>query len=185
MSVPDANAPEEIAWAGDWIVAKRRGRWEYASRARNIHAAVIVPLDGPAEARDVILVDQYRVPVGCRVLELPAGLIGDLAGSEGEDPLLAAKRELEEETGYRARQWDDLGTFWSSPGMVSERFTLLRATGLEQVGPGGGDEHEDINVHRVPVADIAGFVADARARGMEVDVKLLLVLGAHIMGIGQ
>ena len=98
--------------------------------------------------------------------------------------MTAAKRELEEETGYRAREWSDLGEFWSSPGMVGESFTLLRAFGLERVGPGGGDENEDIIVHRVPLAEIADFVAKARADDLAVDVRILTLLGAGMIGLG-
>lgn len=181
MSVADWDEPEEITWAGKWVTARKRGRWEYVTRSRNIRAAVILALDGPPGHREVVLIDQYRVPVGRRCLELPAGLIGDDAGGSGEAPLAAAKRELEEETGYRAREWTDLGEFWSSPGMLGESFSLIRAEGLERVGPGGGDENEDIIVHRVPVTTIAGFVADARARGLAVDVRILAILGAGML----
>lgn len=177
MSVPDAQSPEEIAWEGQWITAKKRGRWEYVSRARNIRAAVILPLDGD----HVILVEQFRVPLGKTCLELPAGLIGDEDGTEGEDPMAAAKRELVEETGYEAADWADMGEFFSSPGMVSESFTLLRASGLTKVAEGGGLEGENITVHRVKLSEIAGFVEQARADGMAVDVKMLLLLAAGIM----
>ena len=102
---PDADAPETVEWSGKFVVAKRRGRWEYAGRARNIHAAVILALD----AGHVLLVEQYRVPLGKVCLELPAGLIGD--ETEGEDALASARRELAEETGYRAAQWENLGEF--------------------------------------------------------------------------
>src|SRR5688500_19438455 len=95
---PDAEAPETVEWAGKFILAKRRGRWEYASRARGIRAAVILALD----AGEVILVEQYRVPIGKVSLEMPAGLIGD--ETEGEETLDSAARELEEETGYVAAQ---------------------------------------------------------------------------------
>ncbi len=84
----------------------------------------------------VLLVEQYRVPLGRVCLELPAGLIGD--ETEGEAVEIAAARELEEETGYRPARMTDLGFYHSSPGMVSEGFTLLRAEGLEKVSEGGG-----------------------------------------------
>ena len=171
----DAEAPEQTEWAGRFILAKRRGRWEYASRARGIRAAVILALD----AGEVLLVEQYRVPLGKFCLELPAGLIGD--ETDGEDALTSAQRELEEETGYRAAQWEDLGEFWSSPGMLSESFTLVRATGLTQVSDGGGTEHEDIVVHRVAIDDVAGAVARHRALGHAIDVKLLLLLGGDLL----
>lgn len=173
----DAEAPEQIEWAGRFILAKRRGRWEYASRARGIRAAVILAL----QAGEVLLVEQYRVPLGKVCLELPAGLIGDGSEDEDEDALASAERELEEETGYRAAQWEELGEFWSSPGMLSESFTLVRATGLTRVSDGGGTEHEDIVVHRVPLHGVAAAVARHRALGHAIDVKLLLLLGGGML----
>ena len=169
---PDAHASEEVMWSGKFVVAKPRGRWEYVSRARDIRAAVILAVD----AGHVLLVEQYRVPLGKPCLELPAGLIGD--ETKGEDALTSARRELEEETGYRAAQWQDLGEFYSSPGMLGESFTLVKATGLTQVGEGGGTESEDIQVHRVPLDRIAETVAEHRARGHGIDVRILMLL-AH------
>lgn len=173
-----SDAPEEVAWQGKWITAKRRGKWEYVSRARGIRAAVIVAIDADGH---VLLVDQYRVPLGKRCLELPAGLIGDEAGHEGDSPFDAARRELIEETGYDCAAIEDLGEYHSSPGLVSESFTLVRATGLTKVGEGGGLEDEDIIVHRVPRAEIAAFVAAKRAEGLAIDVKLLLLLSGALL----
>ena len=172
---PDAHAPEQVEWSGEWVVAKRRGRWEYATRARGIRAAVIVALDGGS----VILVEQYRVPIGKFCLELPAGLIGD--EDEGETDLDCARRELEEETGYRAAQWEHLGEFYASPGMLEESFALVKATGLTRVSDGGGTEHEEIVVHRVPLARIAETIAEHRARGHGIDVKLTMLFGAQLL----
>ncbi len=166
------ETPEEIMWEGRFITAKRRGKWEYVGRARNIRAAVILAVhDG-----HVLLVDQYRVPLGKRCIELPAGLVGD--EEAGEEPALAALRELEEETGYRAGRIDALGEFYSSPGMVSESFTLFRAFDLEKVSAGGGVEGEDIIVHRVALDGLGEWVIAQRRAGYAIDVKLLLLLGA-------
>lgn len=167
--------PEEVMWEGRFITAKRRGRWEYVSRSRGIRAAVIIAIDESADGRHILLVDQFRVPLGRRCIELPAGLVGD--DSADEAPALAATRELEEETGYRAGRMVDLGEYWSSPGMVSESFTLFRALDLEKVGDGGGVPGEDIRVHRVPLAGFADWITDRRAEGFAMDVKLLTLLG--------
>lgn len=178
MPVPDHDADEQIVWQGKYITAKKRGRWEYVGRPRNIRAAVILAVD---EEEHVLLVEQYRVPLGKMCLELPAGLIGDEDEFDGEDPLAAAGRELEEETGYRADVIEDLGCFWSSPGMVSESFTLVRARELTRVGDGGGVGGENITVHRVALSDIASFIAAKRAEGCGIDVRMLLLLGQGLL----
>ena len=172
----EQDAPLETMWEGRFLKAVRRGRWEYASRTRGIEAAVILAID-PED--HVLLVEQYRVPLGCRCLELPAGLIGD--EEEGEAIEVAAARELEEETGYRADRIEALGKFHASPGMVSEGFTLVRAHGLAKVGDGGGAGDEDITVHRVPMAEVAQFVAAKRAAGVAMDVKMLLLLAPTLL----
>lgn len=172
-----AEPPETIEWQGKFITAKRRGKWEYVGRARQIRAAVILAV----EDDHVLLVQQYRVPLGKICIELPAGLIGDGDPSEHDDPLAAAGRELEEECGYSAATLEDLGEFYSSPGMVTESFTLVRASDLTKTGPGGGVEGEDITVHRVRLGELKAFLASKRAEGMGIDVRLLLLLGADIL----
>jgi ADP-ribose pyrophosphatase len=152
----------ETVWSGKYIKVIKDGTWEYVGRAID---------DG-----HVLLVEQFRVPLGRACLELPAGLVGD--EDAGESVIDSAARELEEETGYQADSIESLGFFHSSPGMVSEGFTLVRARGLRKVNDGGGIEGEGITVHRVPVTEIAAFVADKRAEGLAMDVKLLLLLGA-------
>ncbi len=174
-----AATPGDVQWQGRYIVVRTQGPWEYVGRARDIRAAVILAVDDG----HVLLVDQFRVPLGRRCLELPAGLIGD--ETDGEAIETAAGRELEEETGYRAAAIEELGEFASSPGMVSETFTLVRASGLARVGAGGGVAGEDIVVHRVPLADITGFVASKRAEGLAIDVKLLLLLGGGMLTDSQ
>lgn len=126
-----------------------------------------------------MLVEQYRVPLGRNCIELPAGLIGD--ETEGEDPLEAAGRELEEETGYRAAKLESLGEYYSSPGMVSESFTLVRASGLTRVGDGGGTDGEDITVHRVALSELPRFLESKRVDNIGVDVRLLLLLGQRLL----
>ncbi|MEO8723141.1 MAG: NUDIX hydrolase [Sphingobium sp.] len=176
------SSNEEIMWAGKYITAKRQGPWEYVSRSRNIRAAVIIAID-ESEAGDphVVLVEQFRVPLGRACLELPAGLVGDGEDDADEDASIAAKRELEEETGYSAAEMIDMGDYYSSPGLVSESFTLFRAKGLTRTGTGGGLDDENIIVHRAPLARIAEYVGARRADGMAIDVKLLLLLGAGMI----
>jgi ADP-ribose pyrophosphatase len=162
--------PVELMWEGKFVRALRRGHWEYASRARNIGAVVVI---AEFEGK-VILVEQPRVAPDCRCIELPAGLVGDKdpnATVEG-----TAIKELEEETGFTAERVERLGEFYASPGMLSEAFTIVRAHGLRRIGEGGGDENEDIKVHLVARADIPNFLEQKRAEGLGMDAKLLLLL---------
>lgn len=176
-----SSEEEKIVWQGKFVTAKVKGKWEYVSRARGIRAAVILAIDTDELGDDhVILVEQFRVPLGKVCIELPAGLIGD-GGDVGEAPEIAGARELEEETGYGAARMETVGEFYSSPGIVTESFTLLRAHGLTKVGPGGGTPGEDITVHRVPLAGLEAFIAERRALGDAIDVKMLLLLGAGIV----
>lgn len=162
---------EEIVWEGKFITTKRDGKWEFVSRSRGIKAAVILAV----EDDHVLLVEQYRVPLGKNCLELPAGLIGD--ETEGEDPIEAAGRELEEETGYRAGKLENVGSYYSSPGMVSESFTLVQASELTKTGEGGGVAGENITVHRIALGQLNDFIAEKRAEGCGIDVKLLMLPG--------
>jgi ADP-ribose pyrophosphatase len=160
---------EKIVWQGRFITTKTKGKWEYVSRARGIKAAVILAIDDG----HVLLVEQFRVPLGANCLELPAGLIGD--EEEGEAIELAAGRELEEECGYRAGRIEIVGEFFSSPGMVSESFFFVRAHDLTKVSDGGGVEGENIIVHRVPLDQVAAFIAARRSDGCVIDAKLLML----------
>jgi ADP-ribose pyrophosphatase len=163
----DDAGPVEVMWEGKYVRALKRGRWEYVSRVGDVRAVVIL---AEYEGK-VILVDQPRIAVGSRCLELPAGLVGDEdPGATVED---TAVKELEEETGFTATHVERLGDFHASPGMLSEGFTLVRAHG---VWPTGGGHEEDINVHLVPRADIPSFIEQKRAEGLAIDVKLLIFL---------
>lgn len=159
------------SWQGKYIEVQTEGSWEYVRRTRNISAAVILAL---TDDREVVLVEQHRVPLGGRCIELPAGLVGD--ETSGEEAAASAERELEEETGYAAARWEEIGEFASSPGMSAETFRLFRATGLSRIGQGGGTAGEDITVHVVPLTDIQPWLAAKRTEGCAVDVKLLALL---------
>jgi ADP-ribose diphosphatase len=166
----DDLPPPEVMWAGKFVRAMQRGKWEYASRANDINAVVIL---AESEGK-VILIDQPRVGPDCRCVELPAGLVGD--DDPNATPETTAIKELEEETGYTAERVERLGEFYASPGMLSESFTLVRAHGIRKIGEGGGDDNEDINVHLVARADIPNFIEQKRAEGFGVDVKLLIFM---------
>lgn len=171
----EKNAPLETMWQGKYIVAHKKGTWEFVSRPNHMQAAVILAMDTDY----VLLVEQFRMPLGRNCLELPAGLIGD--HGECEEPAVAALRELEEETGWTAHVMTDMGEFYSSPGMVSKSFHLFRASQLEEIGDGGGVDGENITVHRVKRADISAFIAQKRAENCAIDVKLLMLLAGDIM----
>ncbi|RED16812.1 NUDIX hydrolase [Parasphingopyxis lamellibrachiae] len=170
----------ETHWSGKYLAIHQEGRWEYVSRVRGIGAAVLLAIDSDPAGDHIILVEQYRVPLKANCLELPAGLVGDETAGEAVET--AASRELEEETGYRAGRIENLGRFCSSPGMTSETFTMLRASALEKVGEGGGTADENITVHRVALNDIASFVEAKRAEDCVIDVRILLLLGAGMLG---
>ena len=164
-----------VEWEGKYIRAVREGRWEYVQRCGGVHAVVILAeYDGK-----VVLVEQARVPLGYRkCIELPAGLVGDEDDKGVEE---TAIKELEEETGFTADHLEVIGEFFSSPGMVSEGFTLVRAHGLRKTGDGGGTEHEEIEVHLVPRDEVPAFVERKRAEGAAIDTKMLLLLAGDIL----
>ncbi len=164
------NGPGEVMWQGKYLRAMKAGQWEYASRTNDVRAVVILA----EHEGKIVLVEQYRVPIGSRCIEFPAGLVGD----ENPDATIeqTAVKELEEETGFTAARIERLGDFHSSPGMVAESFTLVRASGLTKMSDGGGNEDEDIVVHLVERGRTKEFIADRRGDGVAVDAKLLLLL---------
>ena len=163
---------DELMWQGRYIEVRRHGTWEYAARVAGIDAAVIFAL---TESREIVLVEQFRVPLGRRTIELPAGLIGD--ETSGEAPALAAARELHEETGFTADCWRDYGEFATSPGMSSEMFRLFKATRLTRTGKGGGVGNEDIAVHVVGLSALPAWLDDQRRAGRVIDCRLVATLG--------
>jgi ADP-ribose pyrophosphatase len=103
----------------------------------------------------VLLVRQYRHPAERVLLELPAGSLDKLADGSMEDPLVAAKRELWEETGYHAAKWRRLSSFWTAPGFANERMTLFLATGLTpDPGHTGPTEDEHLYVEALALPDL-------------------------------
>ena len=162
----------KLQWQGKYLEVRKEGTWEYAARVGNMGAAVILAI---TDAREIVLVEQLRVALGRRTIELPAGLVGD-TGAE-DTGIAAAARELHEETGFVADSWEAIGAFATSPGMSSEMFELFRAYGLVRHGAGGGVDGEDITVHVVPLSAVADFISERRGAGLVIDCRLIVALG--------
>ncbi|WP_395117162.1 NUDIX hydrolase [Rhodanobacter sp. FW102-FHT14D06] len=165
----DASAPVETLCEGRWLSLRKRGRWEYAER-NNPAGAVIIVAVTPEDC--VLFVEQYRVSILQNTIEMPAGLVGDLADQADESALAAAQRELEEETGYRCASVEFIHRGPSSSGMSTEMIAFVRARDLQKVGPGGGDETENIVVHEVPRREAGGWLFARAAEGYSIDPKL-------------
>jgi ADP-ribose pyrophosphatase len=171
------NAKTEILHQGRYLTFKSRDGWEFA--ARNHKVAVIIAWTPDDE---LLLVEQFRHPLGLRVIELPAGLVADETGYENEDFLDAAARELEEETGWRAGTLSEIMTCPTSAGLSDEIVMFVLAEKLTQVGRGGGDDSEDIVVHRVRRNIIDRWLDDHRAHGLAIDPKIYAALYWSIKG---
>lgn len=165
----DAHAPVETLFEGRWLSLRKRGRWEYAER-NNPGGAVIIVAVTPEDC--VLFVEQYRVSILKHTIEMPAGLVGDLTDQPDESALLAAARELEEETGYRCGQVEFIHEGPSSSGMSTEMIAFVRAHDLVRVGNGGGDESENIVVHEVPRREAGAWLFARAAEGYSIDPKL-------------
>ena len=166
----EEDEPRETMWQGKYVRAIKQGRWEYVSRTNEIKAVVILA----EHEGKLILVEQFRFPIGKACLELPAGLVGDEDHVADVDE--TALRELEEETGFTADRVEHLGEYFSSPGLLAEGFTLVRAHGVRKVGEGGGTGGEDITVHLVAREDLPELIAQKRREGVGIDVKLLMLM---------
>ena len=159
----------EILFEGKHVRLVRLGHWEYATRPG---ISGIVGIVAVTDEGKLLLVEQLRPPFGKNVIELPAGLAGDVVGHETEALADAAARELLEETGYAATTIEYLGEGTSSAGITDEIITLFRATGIKKVGAGEGDGSEQITVHEVAVAEVADWLKARRDEGKLIDLKV-------------
>ena len=168
MTTTPTTEPE-VLYQGQWLRMVRRGHWESCERIHGRDGlAVLVIAVTPDD--EVLFVEQHRVPLGARTIEMPAGLVGD---DHAHDTLeSAARRELVEETGWEPARVDVLLVGPTSSGMSSERIAFVRALDLTRVGDGGGVDNEDITVHKVPRAHAPAWLMARQAEGFELDLKL-------------
>jgi ADP-ribose pyrophosphatase len=160
---------QTILHTGKFLTLLIEGQWEYVDRVKATGAAVII---GVTTEQKVLLVEQYRIPVHARTIELPAGLIGDKPGCPSESAAAAARRELLEETGYAAGRIEPVMTGASCSGITSERMALFRAFDLHRTGKGGGVAREDITVHEIPLAEVVKWLEAKAKTGILIDPKI-------------
>jgi len=165
---PRSDNTPRVVYEGRWQRMVVRGTWEYSERTHPGGLAAIIIAVTPDDR--VLFVEQFRVPLQARTIEMPAGLVGDIHAGESIEQ--SAIRELEEETGWTAERAEVLMTGPTSSGASSEKIAFVRATGLRKVGGGGGDGSEDITVHEVPRAQAAAWLAAKMHEGYELDAKL-------------
>ncbi len=162
-----------VVWAGRHLEVEIREDWEFVRR-KNISG--IVGIVAVTDEGKLVLVEQYRVPAGKYVIELPAGLAGDTVDGEGEDLEMAARRELLEETGYKAGSMQQLFEGLSSAGLTDEKITFFLAKKLHKAGKGGGEGNERIIVHEVPIKEVPLWLGRQEQRGAAVDLKVYSAL---------
>lgn len=158
----------KTVYEGQYLRMRVQDHWEYVERTHAGGLAAIIVAVTPDDR--VLFVEQYRIPLARRTIEMPAGLVGDV--DAGESIEQSAIRELEEETGWRAAKAEVLLIGPTSAGLTSEQIAFVRATGLVRVGAGGGDETEDITVHAVPRAQAAAWLVAKMGEGYAMDAKL-------------
>ena len=162
---------------GKYLELLRDGHWEFVRRVKARGAVFVLAV---TEARELVLVEQYRVPVGERTLELPAGIYGDAESPAGETAEQCAMRELEEETGYRGKAAKVLLYGPVAPGLTDEMMYLVRVAGLKKVHAGGGVAGEQITVHAVPLKGADAWLERKRAEGFQVEPRIYA--GLHFLG---
>jgi len=133
-----------------------------------VHHPGAVAVVAITPAREVVLVRQYRHPVRAWLWEIPAGTL-----EPGEQPLVAARRELEEETGYRAENWVKLAEVYTTPGFCTEKMVLYLARNLTE-GTVCPEEDEDLQVSKVPWEEALEGIRQGRFRDAKTILGLVL-----------
>ncbi len=157
---------KEVVAEGKYLQLIKEGPWEYVHRCKGVGASAIVAV---TRDQEIVLVEQYRIPMGASVIDLPAGLVGD--DSDEDDYLVAAQRELLEETGYTARSWKFLVAGPASAGLATEVVHFYLAKQAKKVAEGGGVAGENITVHVVPLSRINAWFKRQEKSGKLIDVK--------------
>lgn len=165
--------PRKVIGKGRFLQLVNDNGWEYAERVK---ASGIVAVIAVTQEQQLVLTEQHRPPVGRSVIDLPAGLAGDVTGSESEPLVNAASRELAEETGYTAKVWKEIYTAPTSPGLTSEVVTYFRANNARQRESGGGVDGEQITVHAIPLRSIRRWLKKRMDEGVYVDPKVYVAL---------
>ena len=140
---------------------------------RHVGAVGVIPVTDDGK---VIIERQFRYPLDQVITEIPAGKLDSFT----EDRLSAAKRELEEETGYTAEHWLDIGDYYPAAAYSDERITLYLARGLRQ-GQRHLDEDEFLNFEAVPLSELVTDVLEGRITDGKTQVAILKA--AHILGL--
>jgi len=169
----DETIQRRVIAEGKYVRLVARGRWEWAERTNTSGAVVIVAVTTDGQ---MVLIEEYRHPLGAWVVELPAGLVGDEPGASEEDMIEAGRRELLEETGYVSDRWQHLVTGPSSPGLTSEHYSMYLALNAKKVGDGGGDDSEQIHVRLAPLDQAEALLDAKRREGLQVDPKVYIGL---------
>lgn len=169
----------ETLYETRWLKLQRHGHWDFVRRPHSDHAVGILPL---TDAGEIVLIEQFRIPMQARVVEIPAGLVDDEPAHRGEPLADTARRELLEETGYRAGRIDKLIASPTSAGMTAETTHLFLARDLEKIGAGGGTGREDIEIHHVPVAQVRNWLLAREQQGRQIDFKIHAALWAAQLG---
>ncbi len=170
----------EVLGQGKFLRLVREGRWEYVERTNARGAVAVIAV---TNEREFILTEQFRPAVGRRVIDLPAGLSGDVKGQEGEAFAVSALRELIEETGCHSEKLEHLADCPSSPGLTSEIVSYFLATDVTRVEAGGGVEHEQIEVHAPRLRTVKRWLAEQVAAGKLIDPKVYA--GLHFIASGR
>ncbi len=158
---------DKLLGEGKFLKLWNRESWEFVQRKGCTGVAIIVAM---TKDRKVILVEQFRVPVGKLVIELPAGIVGDK--NLHESITAGARRELFEETGWWAKKVEVLVKGPAASGMSCEELTFCLASDLTKKGVGGGDHMEDITTHEIHLDQVESWLKSQEKKGKRIDPKI-------------